>query len=96
MRVQEYSDCSISSVGVYSTGPNPDTISLNVCNMEKYTTYQRAGTVTHEFGHALDFGHNLRKDSGVNDSIMYTCSACTGYNTPQAHDRNDYYYRWIV
>lgn len=83
--------------GYYTTSPSPDRIYFNERNMNTKDTFNKRTVATHELGHALRLEH----PSGSSDSeywrtrsVMYKCSTCTPFNTPQEHDRNDYYAYW--
>ena len=86
-------DCSVSWVGrtVIVGDPYTDWMELNRCNFNRfgYNLFQRKGTATHEFGHALGLHHTWIPN------VMYSPSVQTGVNTPQAHDKEDFYsVRW--
>ena len=71
-----------------------DVIELNACYLNGYTTFNRRTVATHELGHALGIGDHTLSDFGSSAIIMYHCSTCSGVNTPQTHDRNDYNTLW--
>lgn len=81
--------CAATWVGrttVYG-GSTADTIEFNVCNFNQsnYTDFERKGTATHEFGHTLGLNHSYIPN------VMHSPSRETERNTPQSHDREDYY-----
>ncbi|HWM91946.1 MAG TPA: hypothetical protein VN493_14365 [Thermoanaerobaculia bacterium] len=92
--VFDVNDSSVSWVGSRSVRTGTDWIRMNSYYLNGYTTFQRRGTMTHEFGHALGMGDHTLSDYGSSAIIMYECSACSGVNTPQAHDEDDYDDLW--
>lgn len=84
--------CNVTWVGYYVnySGGIVDTIRFNVCNFRQseYSAFARAGTATHEMGHALGLAHSY------SPNILHTPSRETGNNTPQSHDRSDYFSLW--
>lgn len=55
-----------------------------------YTDFQVKGTAAHELGHALGLDHNTSDST----QLMQPCSRCSGHNTPQSHDQQDYHGLW--
>jgi hypothetical protein len=83
--------CDVGWVGSWSWDVAfADEIYLNVCNFDKfnYDLFARKGTAAHEEGHALGLDHSFL------GQLMNSCSKCSGVNTPQDHDREDYFSRW--
>lgn len=74
--------------GRYSNSAGSDEIEFNRHFMDGYTSTKQKAVATHELGHALGLAHSY------SDQIMYYCSTCSGYTTPQSHDRSDYYSLW--
>lgn len=74
---------------------SPDHIDFNEYYMDDGRgLYKQRGTATHEFGHALGLGDHETSDHGTNALVMYKCSACSGKNTPQSYDIDDYNAKW--
>ncbi len=72
-------------------------IAFNVCEMDKISAFDRRATAVHEVGHALGFAHpsgSRKSKYWCKNSIMYYSSCKASINTPQAHDRSDYYSMW--
>jgi hypothetical protein len=83
--------CDVAWVGSWSWDiAFADEIYLNVCNFNKfnYDLFARKGTAAHEVGHALGLDHSFL------GQLMNSCSRCSGVNTPQDHDKEDYFSRW--
>jgi hypothetical protein len=72
-------------------------IALNVCEMDKISAFERRATAIHEVGHALRLAHpsgSRKSKYWCKNSVMYFSSYKAFLNTPQAHDRSDYYSLW--
>lgn len=84
--------CAQTWVGrtVVKPAPYTDDMFLNRCNFNKYdyNFFEKKGTATHEFGHALGLHHTFIPN------VMHTPSRQSNVNTPQAHDREDYHILW--
>lgn len=89
--IRDYYNRNSTTTGYYATGYDPDGIFLNVANVDKFpsNSWQRKAIIAHEIGHALGFDH---AGSG---SLMYYCTTCTGHSSPQNHDIDDYYRKWV-
>ncbi|SEN29303.1 matrixin family metalloprotease [Lihuaxuella thermophila] len=75
----------VSWDGLYTNTSGADEIYLNRYYLQKYSDFKRKAVAAHELGHALGLAHSYRPN------LMYQCSTCTGVNTPQQHDKADYY-----
>jgi len=94
LRWNTHNDCNDTWAGLWVPSSGSDDIYLNQCTFDNadpvYTQFQRSGTAAHELGHALGLAHN----TGQSNQLMYMCSRCSGFNTPQSHDVQDYHELW--
>ncbi len=87
----EWFDSNRSDVnwdGLYTNTAGTDEIYLNAFYLDSYSDFSRRAVAAHEQGHALGLAHSF---SG---QLMYECSTCSGVNTPQGHDIEDYRALW--
>jgi hypothetical protein len=94
---RDFRDCGTGVIGYWQPQDGADSINFNICSMEKQSNSVRRATATHELGHALRLAHpSGSKQSGHwrKRSIMYYCSSCVPFTTPQAHDKSDYRDFW--
>lgn len=74
--------------GLYVNESGADDIRLNQYYFNTYSDFNKRSVATHEMGHALGLNH------GDYGQLMYSCSTCSGVNTPQSHDLQDYHELW--
>jgi hypothetical protein len=77
--------------GMYEYHPgfaDGDIIWFNRYYFDTYSDFNKRSVSAHEYGHALGLAHS---DYG---QLMYPCSTCSGVNTPQSHDIQDYHELW--
>lgn len=87
----EWRDANRSDVGWdgrWVARSGADLIELNTYFLRNYTTFKRRAVAAHEQGHSLGLAHSY------SNQLMNSCSTCSGYNTPQSHDRADYFSLW--
>ena len=97
LEFREYRDCGDGVLGRWMPGTGADLISFNVCEMDKVSPFDRRGAAVHEVGHALGLAHpsgSRKSKYWCKNSVMYYGSCKASLNTPQAHDRSDYYSLW--
>jgi hypothetical protein len=78
-------------------GSGADLISFNVCKMDKISSFDRRGAGVLEVGHALGLAHpsgSRKSKYWCKNSVMYYSFCKASLNTPQAHDRSNYYSLW--
>lgn len=86
--IQDYSE-NDGLCGFYSNEPGADDVNLNNNYFNGYSTGQRRGCMTHEFGHAYGLDHSYA------DQVMDSCPVCTTvYTYPQDHDKADWKQLW--
>lgn len=87
----EWRDANRSDVtwdGRWIPRTGADAIELNSYYLRNYSDFKRRAVAAHEQGHSLGLAHSY------SNQLMNSCSTCSGYNTPQSHDRADYYALW--
>lgn len=97
LEFRDYQDCGDGVLGLWMPRSGADLITFNVCEMNKIGTFDRRGTAVHEVGHALGLAHpsgSRKSKYWCKNSVMYYSSCKSSPNTPQAHDRSDYYSLW--
>lgn len=94
---RDYRDCGTGTIGYWEPRDGADFVKFNVCYMKKLGNSGKRATAAHELGHALRLAHpsgNRRSEYWRKRSIMYYCSSCVPFSTPQAHDKADYHKIW--
>ena len=94
---RDYRDCGDGVLARWMPGSGADLIAFNVCEMDKISAFDRRATAVHEVGHALGLSHpsgSRKSKYWCKNSVMYYSSCKASLNTPQAHDRSDYYSLW--
>ncbi len=94
---RDYRDCGTGTIGYWEPRDGTDFVNFNVCYMEKLSGAHKRSSATHELGHALRLAHpsgNRQSEYWRKRSIMYYCSSCVSFSTPQAHDKADYREIW--
>jgi hypothetical protein len=94
---RDFRDCGTGVKGSWQPKDGADSINFNVCSMDKQSDSVKRATATHELGHALRLAHpsgSKQSDYWRERSIMYYCSSCVPFTTPQPHDKSDYRDIW--
>ncbi len=94
---RDFRDCGTGTVGYWEPKTGPDAINFNSCYMDKLGASGQRASATHELGHALRLAHpssTRESEKWRKSSIMYYCSSCVPFSTPQAHDKADYRGIW--
>ena len=94
---RDYRDCGTGTVGYWVPANGTDAVNFNICYMGKLSVLSQRASATHEIGHALRLAHpsgNQQSEAWRKHSIMYYCSTCVRFNTPQDHDKADYNAIW--
>ena len=97
LEFRDYRACGEGALGHWMPGGGADVIAFNVCEMDKISVFDRRATAVHEVGHALGLAHpsgSRKSKYWCKYSVMYFSSCKAFLNTPQAHDRSDYYSLW--
>ena len=94
---RDYRDCGTGTVGYWEPKGGADAINFNACYMGKISRADQRSSATHEIGHALRLAHPSGSEQSEvwrKRSIMYYCSSCVPFSTPQDHDKADYREIW--
>ncbi len=87
LEIGDYRDSGTTTVGYWQPRTGADALKFNRHHLDGYSTGRRRNVSLHELGHAHGLAHSY-----CTTQVM--CYHVNDNQSPQSHDRSDYYTRW--